>query len=248
MKFSIYFLLVADGFLVVQFNRTMRLFPKIIVLAAAVAASACSSSDTSESSGVDLANTGAMVSAVFSATESAGLHLVAMKADTEAGDTNTCEGAGGGPSNVTTTLTGTAGTYGSASNPAVITDPEAQFCEDSEGNINTNSEDLLFASFTLSSATITCNNGVTATMSGSGISRNRDDLGFFPQIYGTFTIVTTQGTGEARCSIFLNEESAVAEASCTDSVGNEVSLTNEIPCTIDAGDEAVPSDPAGENG
>lgn len=228
----------------------MTSIQKYVLVVLALLTVACSSSGSSTSSSTELASAGAMVAAAFSSSASSSLNqIVIRRAGTEGGgDTNTCEVGDGGPSNVTTALTGTAGTYGSASDSVTITDTSSQFCASTDGTVNENPSDLLFATFTVSEATVTCSDGSTATMAGSGIWRNRDDLGFFPQIYGTFTITTSDGSGEADCSIALNEDSTVNTASCSDSSGNSVSLNSDITCTIDAGDEAVPSDPAGENG
>ncbi len=225
-----------------------------LVILATIAANCSSATDA------DLGNTGAMVAAAFSSSGSTSLnqsiplqlikHLVAKaRAQTQGGDTNTCDDAEGGPENVTTTLTGTAGTYGSALDAVTITNTSTEFCKTTEGSTNDNTDDLLFASFTVTSATVTCDDASEATLAGSGIWRNRDDLGYYPQIYGSFTITIGGTEGQADCSIALAADGVVASASCSDTAGTAISLSDDITCTIDAGDDgAVPSDPAGENG
>ena len=217
----------------------------------------CSSSSTDTPSDTtttaDLTNAGAMVASAFSSTGSASMSaqpsslamtlikliVAEAKAQQQQGDTNSCDDAstGGGPANVTTAATGAAGTYGSATDSVTVT--EASFCEDSDGNSNgDNADDLLFGTFDVSRATVTCDDDSTATMSGSGIWRNRDDLGFFPEIFGSFRITIGGVSGTANCSIALNGNQSVADASCTNEDGTAVTLTESVSCTIDAGEES----------
>lgn len=237
----------------------MKTAQKIVAVWCVLLVWSCSSGSSSDT---DLGNTSAMVAAAFSSSGSASVNQAipiqllqtlvdrARAQSTDGGDTNTCEESDSGPENVSTTLTGSAGTYGAAGDSVTITDADAEFCETTEGEINANADDLLFATFSVSSATVTCDDDTSATMTGAGIWRNRDDLGYYPQIYGAFTITMSDGSGDVDCSIAVDENGVVAEASCSDTSGVAITLTDDITCTIDAGndDSAVPSDPAGENG
>lgn len=239
-------------------NMKKNIISAFIIFATQFLLAGCGSSATTTSTTADFSNAGAMVAAAFSSATSSSMNQAALpmqllnfivaNAQAQEGDTNTCDESNNTPSNVTTTLTGEAGTYGSADDAITITNAETAFCENTEGTINENPDDLLFASFTVSEATVSCDDDFEATMSGEGIWRNRDDLGFFPQIYGTFTITIEGSSGIANCSISLNADSTVADASCSDTSGNAITLSEDISCTIDAGENAVPSDPAGENG
>jgi len=113
-------------------------------------------------------------------------------------------------------------------------DTDTDFCEDSEGTANDNTDDDLFASFTLSSATVTCGDA-EFTMTGSGIWRNTGT--FYPEVYGTFTMTGDEAL-DVECNIFIdengdvNDDSTCSNADTGDSIDT---LDNEVTCEIDAG-------------
>lgn len=208
-----------------------------------VACGSSSGTSTTNDSGA-LGNTGAAVGAIFASGGNSSLSTevslpvqlidLFVKQALAQGSENTCDNVSGGPTNVTSSAQGTSGTYGSSSDSQTV-DADTDFCQDSSGNSNTNTNHELFASFSVSSASVTCDDGVTMTMSGSGIWRNRPDLGYYPQIYGTFTITENGTESEANCSIALDSDENVASASCTDSDGTAVTIDSTVSCSIDAG-------------
>lgn len=208
--------------------------------------SSSTSSSSSTTTNAAVANTSSAVTAAFSSGSGSSsvnqqarlpMHILkALIAQARAqGSEDTCDSVSNGPTNVTSSAQGNSGTFGSASD-SVTVDTDTSYCQDSSGNSNTNSSNELFASFTVSSASVTCDDGNNMTMSGTGIWRNRPSLGFYPQIYGTFTVVDADGNSEeVDCSIALSEgEEIDSSSTCTDSSDTAIEMDTSVSCSIDA--------------
>lgn len=223
-----------------------------------IACGESSSDDDDDSSDEGLENSASAIGALFSSGSSAQLKKVilpdkllalfvktAQAAAEGAGERNTCDdpdddGMADGPQEITTPLSGTAGTYGDPSGTSLIL-TEDDFCQDADGTENTGSgpgELGLLASFTLSSeveGTCTAADSTETTMtmeSGSGAWRNTEDS--FPEIYGTFII---NGT-EVDCTILMNEDQTVREGSCSNPTdGSAISMDTDVTCQFSAGDD-----------
>lgn len=212
---------------------------------------ACGSSTTSTTSSTSsaLSNSAAAVGSAFGGGSSSSVSNTqaslirsivagfAQKAIAQSDET--CDTLEESPGNVTSSAQGTTGTYGSATD-SVEVDADTDFCQDSNGSDNTDTgpgESGLFASFTLSSAEITCDDGETLTMEGSGIWRNRSDIDIYPEIFGEFEVTDSDGTTETvNCSLALNADGDVDAdlSSCTTSDESEVDIDSTVTCTIDA--------------
>ena len=140
------------------------------------------------------------------------------------------------PDDVTSSGTGVyaQGTTQSAthgpSGDSQTTDLDTSFCIDSAGTSNDNSSGELFASFTLSEATLTCGTDVF-TMSGTGIWRNQPDSSVYPDIYGAFVFTGSGGDPETvNCHIQLDGNENILASTC-DSDEAQDALAS---CSIDA--------------
>ena len=198
----------------------------------------CSSSSTSSStSDIDTvsANSGAIIAAVFSTSPDGNVSSLVKQIQEvikNQGAPTTCESLDGGEASVAVEASGESGTYGTASDAATV-DADTDFCEDSEGNAN-DSDGVLYASFTVTSGVVTCDDDSTATLSGTGIFRQDGD--FCPEIFGNFTMTAGGETSEANCTIRLSCETdgEVLEATCDDGEGNTLTLSSDVSCSIDA--------------
>lgn len=136
------------------------------------------------------------------------------------------------PDGVNTSAFGAAGTYGAEGNSITVT--EADFCTMPDGTPNTG--DSLVAAFEISddvsaSCTDAQDSVTTVTMqAGSmGVYRNTDE--YFPQIYGSFVMVTDNDTVTVvNCTIYLNEDETTDYASCTDENGVTVEQSDDTSC------------------
>jgi hypothetical protein len=197
-----------------------------------------SSSTTTTATTSTTQNAASAVGAVFGSSSSSSisrdvlemLAQLVVKQATAQESNSTCDNVSESPGNVTSTATGAAGSHGAASDQVTVT-ADGSFCTQSDGSTaNTNTDNLLFASFTLASATVTCGSD-SLTMTGTGVYRNRPDLtpALYPQIYGAFVI-----DGETvDCSIGLGESENVLSSACTDSGGTAVDVISTT-CSIDA--------------
>lgn len=157
-------------------------------------------------------------------------------ANADANDTCTSET----PEGINYDIDGISGTYGSDADP--ITVEQDDFCFNLDTNQNSTGlgpdGDGLFASFqfrpeTVALATCTNANGTsTVELSGEGIYRNTLT---FTEIYGTFTVVDPDGVEHgANCTIILNTDSTVFDASCTDvDSGDDITLDEDTECEIE---------------
>lgn len=230
----------------------MKQFKYYILSAGLVALIACgSSTSTTTSSGGATANAAAAVGSAFSGggsssisnPESALLQEIvsafAQRAIAQESN-DTCDTLDENPGNVTSSAQGTSGTYGSATD-SVTVDADTDFCQDSSGSDNTDTgpgESGLFASFTLSSADISCDDGETLTMSGTGIWRNRSDIDIYPEIFGQFEVTDSEGTAETvNCTLALDEDGDVdaSLSSCTaEDDDSEIEIDSSVTCNITA--------------
>lgn len=211
----------------------MKRLLSMALACAVILATSCGGSSDGEEASPTLSNGAAAIGAAFSGagnssvSETLALRKAIMNAIAkQALASQTCGNAGNGPNNVTTSESGEDGTYGSAVDAQELT--SADFCE-------SGTEEILFASFELSSATVTCDDGTTFEMSGEGVFT--EDMGYHPKIYGTFTITEDGTESSLDCTLGLDNEVVDASvSSCTDpsNEGAEVEIATDVICTIDA--------------
>src|SRR3989338_130357 len=209
---------------------------------------ACSSSDSDSTSTSDSADDlGAGVRAVFSSGASSRtsaslskgiLNLFLRQAQAEGECSTTCSCVGDdGPDNITTSATGTAGTYGAdtdTTDTMVVT--ADHFCSVSTSTTGGPDGSGQFATFDFASAvTANCtaadlSTSTTTISAGSGIWRNTST--HEPEVYGSFTVDSV----EYDCTIFiLSGESGEVDgdnSNCVDADGVSVTIADDSTCTI----------------
>jgi hypothetical protein len=136
------------------------------------------------------------------------------------------------PENVNTSAFGAAGTYGAEGNSITVT--EADFCTMPDGTPNSG-DDLVAAFEIADDVSASCTDAedsvttVTMQAGSMGVYRNTDE--YFPQIYGSFVMVTDNDIETVvNCTIFLNEDGTTDFASCTDENGATVEQSDETSC------------------
>jgi hypothetical protein len=209
----------------------------VLFIALVGCGSSTTTSATTPTAAEASANAAAAVNAAFSSSSSSSLSPASQILDkvaqlfiknVMAQDGSTCSTVGASPGNVTDSAQGASGTYGSAADPITV-DADTDFCQTSAGIANDNSGGLLFATFTLSEATVTCDDE-SFTMTGEGLWRNRTDLGYYPQIYGSFTFTGNDAATTVNCTIALDGSENVLSATCDDT-----DTSSATTCSIDAG-------------
>lgn len=181
------------------------------------------------------------IGAVFSSGGSASLNaksslshilfqFVVREAMAQSGG-NTCSSLNNGPLHVDSSAQGATGVYGSSVD-FVALDAQLDFCQNPSGNVNDNSDNQLFATFTIPSATITCGAQVFL-ISGGGVWRNRPDLGIYPQVYGTFTMTVAGAEPvSADCYMGLNASDEIVEGGCTNENSEVIQQDNGAICSV----------------
>ncbi|HPF40623.1 MAG TPA: hypothetical protein P5081_17945 [Phycisphaerae bacterium] len=192
------------------------------------------SGSTTDASASDVpSDIGAAIAAIFSGGQEGGAPLSVPAGAVSPDVGSTCrdfedDSESNGPDGITVSAMITAGVYGASGASVTLTGDDD--CE------SDNTSDDSFASFEIMENIVaTCENGSTVTLlpGGTGVYRNNETEGHFPEIYGTFNIAdgdsnTFEGVV---CTIFLDEDQNVVEATCEDSDGNEIDVdTGDTTC------------------
>ncbi|MCP5464843.1 MAG: hypothetical protein H7A33_07460 [Deltaproteobacteria bacterium] len=144
-----------------------------------------------------------------------------------------------GPSGIVMGYNGAEGSYGAEDYAMDVL--EEDFCRDSDNNENTGTGPDgvgLFGTFEMEEDVIgNCEdadgNAFTIDMlaGSSGIWRNTGD--YQPEIYGTFVVEDESGNQTTiDCTIFLDEDENIVQASCSDENGVEVEQESETECSF----------------
>ncbi len=217
---------------------TSLLLSTVFILASCGGAGTSTDSDstleTTAASAVGAAFSSSGESSSLSASLTSGL-LQKLVKSARASGADTCDNGGTSPNNVVTTLNGASGTYGSDVDNVTV-DTDVDFCEDSLGNPVTG--DALYATFVVSDAEISCDGESTViTMAGEGIWQNDETNGYYPHIFGAFTMTNGTDSMTFDCTIALDgNENIIPEAtSCTEqTTGQSATMDSSAVCAIDA--------------
>lgn len=156
----------------------------------------------------------------------------------------TCASIGYGPSDVNTSASGDAGTYGASGSSLTVV--EGDFCALADGTetsgLGSDGEGRV-ASFEINQdIDVSCqsdeDSSVTVTMlaGSSGIFRNTAD--YMPQIFGSFVFSIPGGDENAiDCTIYLLEDGTPEYANCSDANGEEVYQSDDSNCEFEHGDD-----------
>jgi len=144
----------------------------------------CTGFSTTTSSSDGPGNVGAAIAAAFSGGQGGSSSQASPMCAEFVGSPN-----GSGPAEVDGSDTITAGTYGVSTNSVTVT--EDQDCQSDPTNPDA------FMSFVLNSnIPANCDDGTMVTLlaGSSGIARNNETAGYYPEIYGTFDVMDWDGT------------------------------------------------------
>ncbi len=176
-------------------------------------------------------NIGAAIAAIFSGGDQNSAPFAAPSINPEVG--STCrdfadDSESNGPDGIDVSASVTAGTYGATT--AAITITADDDCE------SDSTSDDSFAAFEIAeNIPAICENGTVVTLlpGSAGVYRNNETEGHFPEIYGTFNLSDDDGNvfEDVACTIFLDGNETVLEATCEDESGNEIEVdTGDTSC------------------
>jgi hypothetical protein len=156
-----------------------------------------------------------------------------------------CNSINDSPSHVTNSYFKDPGTYGSSEEPVTLSAED--FCQLSDGTINTGTGPDgkgIFGGFTLNGdVDYTCTSAeesftITMRANSNGVFRNTDATAeapaYFPEIYGTFTLIIEDVSATVDCTMFLLDDQTADYTSCSDETGALIEQDTDVTCQINA--------------